>query len=568
MVSRPGAARGRCPGALEPDDRASGEGPARAARSPVASARAMPRAEAAERVAVWPAIAVGLLALLLDWRALLPTVGLWDTAEFQAIGPVLGIAHPTGYPSYTLLAWVASVVLQPFGDEAYRANLLSAILAAGGIGLTAHAVVLLTRRPIAGLAAGAALAVSPLAWSIGLRADAHALHVALVGLLLVLVVSWMRAHRAGGAADRWLLAASVAFGVSLGNHALTILLAPGIALAVLLTAPRLPVRRPGLVAACAALIAVTTVALYLYLPLRSAMNPPLDYADPQTWERFRYVVFGEQFRGTFHAYPAIPEILRTLREVTLDQLGPMALAALVGAIALLVRRPAVFALAAAWFCVPFAFALGYENAQIERYYLVPLVVTALLAGVGLSALWSLALQAWGQLLRRSLAAWMAENGRPGRELLSTPAARAVGAAALAVVLLAPSAAALPANLRAVDSSADRSGREWLDATFRALPPDAVVISWWGFSTTLWYGQFVEGSRTDLAVFDDRTILDRNLGGVSGVIDRYLGRTPVYVIRHADEIAALSRRYRLTALDGVPAWGRIWLVEPDPRQSPF
>ena len=59
-------------------------------------------------------------------RTLQPDVGFWDTAEFQAIGPVLGIAHPTGYPAYTLLAWLASVVLQPFGNEALRANLLSA----------------------------------------------------------------------------------------------------------------------------------------------------------------------------------------------------------------------------------------------------------------------------------------------------------------------------------------------------------------------------------------------------------------------------------------------------------
>ncbi len=46
---------------------------------------------------------VGGVALALYIRTLLPDVGLWDTAEFQAVGPVLGIAHPTGYPSYTLL---------------------------------------------------------------------------------------------------------------------------------------------------------------------------------------------------------------------------------------------------------------------------------------------------------------------------------------------------------------------------------------------------------------------------------------------------------------------------------
>ena len=57
-----------------------------------------------------------------SWSPLNLVCPLTDfSAEFQAIGPVLGIAHPTGYPAYTLLAWLASVVLQPFGNEALRA---------------------------------------------------------------------------------------------------------------------------------------------------------------------------------------------------------------------------------------------------------------------------------------------------------------------------------------------------------------------------------------------------------------------------------------------------------------
>ena len=41
----------------------------------------------------------------------------WDTAEFQTVGPVLGTAHPTGYPAYVILGWFASIVFQPFGES-------------------------------------------------------------------------------------------------------------------------------------------------------------------------------------------------------------------------------------------------------------------------------------------------------------------------------------------------------------------------------------------------------------------------------------------------------------------
>ena len=107
------------------------------------------------------AVPVFLVALVLYVPRLLPDVGFWDTGEFQAIGPVLGTAHPTGYPTYTLTAWLGSVVLQPFGNEAYRANLLSALLMAGAGALLAVRAVQATRQPALGLLAGATFVFTP-----------------------------------------------------------------------------------------------------------------------------------------------------------------------------------------------------------------------------------------------------------------------------------------------------------------------------------------------------------------------------------------------------------------------
>ena len=251
------------------------------------------------------AIPVFVVALALYAATLLPDVGLWDTAEFQTIGTVLGIAHPTGYPTYTLLAWLGSVLLQPFGNEAYRADLLSALLMAGAAALLAVRVVEATRRWVLGAVAGIVFAVTPVAWGWGVRADPHALHVFLAALILVLLAGWQaRRDEAGAHAGRWLLAAAVVFGLALGNHALTLLLAPGIAVFVLAVAPRILWREWRLVLGCVAALVLTAALVYLYLPLRSAMDPPLDYADPETWERFWYVVLGEQFQGSFGLPPA------------------------------------------------------------------------------------------------------------------------------------------------------------------------------------------------------------------------------------------------------------------------
>ncbi len=199
----------------------------------------------------------------------MPGLGFWDTGEFQALGPVLGIAHPTGYPSYTLLLWLASVVLQPFGDPALRANLLSAVLVSGAARWSRSPS---SRSPVerpSASSAGALLAVAPIAWRNAVRADPHGFHLFLAALLLVLLLGWALRERSGDPrAGRWLVAAAVCFGVSLGNHALTLLLAPGVALFVLAW-------RPGSCGAVAPGAGVsrwrwslTTVVVYAYMPIR------------------------------------------------------------------------------------------------------------------------------------------------------------------------------------------------------------------------------------------------------------------------------------------------------------
>lgn len=487
------------------------------------------------------------IALLFYVPTLLPDVGTWDTAEFQAIGPVLGIAHPTGYPTYTLLAWLASVLLQPFGNEAYRADLLSALLVAGAAALLAVRATQATRRWPVGVIAGVAFALTPVAWRVATRADAHALHVFLAASILVLLGAWaMRHGRGEPRAGWWLVAAAVVYGLSLGNHALTLLLAPGIAVYVLLVAPRILWRRPRLVVACLGAVVLTTVVVYAYLPMRSAMDPPLDYANPETWSSFWYVVLGEQFQGTFRSLPSLADMSAGVWDELVRNFGVLAILAVTGLAVGAVRHGRLVALTALWFGCSWIFALGYPNASIERYYLVPLL------GV---AVWiALAADAIIDVLRDLLQ-------RTGRAL-----AYRAAAGALLVALLVAIAWPLPTRYPVMDASDDGYGREWLEATLAALEPDAAVISWWSYSTPLWYGRWVEGRRDDIIIIDDRDILDDGFGSAEAAIDRYLGQRPTYVMRLERDLPALERRYQLERVDSVPPPGALYRVvglrEPD------
>ncbi len=502
-----------------------------------------------------PPTAVALVAFIAARIAMLPGVAYWDTGELQTVGPVLGTAHPTGFPTYVLLGWLASVVLQPFGEPAFRMNLLSALCLAAAAGLTVDLVRVLTRSTIVGVMAGLGLALAPVAWAIGTHAEAHALHLTLVVLLLRLLVAWESLIRAEGPGndprgdgrgdyvadrgDRYLVAAAVVFGLAVGNHSLTLLLAPAVGLYVLAVSPR-AWRRGRFVLACAAALSVTVVLVYLELPLRAGLfRAPLVYGRPDTWDGFWYVTLGEQFRGSLvDPFGELPRKLGELVERTVAQFGPLAPLIPIGLAATVVRRPRYALLTLTALALTCFFAASYENADIGRYYLGPVLIAwtwlAVLAGVAV------------ELLAVALGERDLQTAGPLRA--GVPLALLV-----ALALLSPTLLAIPTRLRAVDESQDRSAASWTDHVLATMEPDAVIVSWWSYSTPLWYAQRVEGRRPDLTIVDDRTRLDEGLGDIIDVIDANLGVRPVYVIRvDPEEIVLLAARYQLEPIDGVDA----------------
>jgi hypothetical protein len=486
-----------------------------------------------------PAVIVGVLAFVAARTAMLPGVAFWDTAELQAVGPLMGTAHPAGFPTYVLLGWLASVVLQPFGEPAFRMNLLAGLCVAVAAGVTVDLVRALTRSTLLGVAAGAGLGLTPIVWSIGTHAEAHALHLALLAVLLWLLVAW-EARETGtveGPSDRYLVAAAILFGVSVGNHSLTLLLVPPVTLFVL-AVDRGILQQHAFLALCLGAFVATVALVYLELPLRAGpFRAALVYGRPETWDGFWYVALGEQFRGNvIDPFGDLPGKLAALVDRTATEFGILAPFVPLAFLATVVRRPRYALLTGTAILLTCFFAASYRNAEIERYYLGPVLLAwtwlAILAGIAADAI-ERALRA----LTRRVPDWPT----------------ALPAAAMLLVLLAPAIRDLPDRFAEVDESHDRDAAAWVDRALTVMEPDAVLVSWWGYSTPLWYAQRVEGRRPDLAIVDDRTRLDENLGDITDVIDAHLGREPVYVIRDDPrEIELLDDRYDLQLIDGPDA----------------
>lgn len=69
----------------------------------------------------------GLISFIVYLLTLAPTVYWGDSGELITVAYTLGIAHPSGYPTYTLLGHLFTYI--PFGSIAWRVNLMSAVFA-------------------------------------------------------------------------------------------------------------------------------------------------------------------------------------------------------------------------------------------------------------------------------------------------------------------------------------------------------------------------------------------------------------------------------------------------------
>src|ERR1700733_3530674 len=111
------------------------------------------------------AAAIAFVAAPAGYISLLPAnVSFVDEAEAETVPYILGIAHPTGFPAYTLAGWLFSHAL-PLGSVAWRLNAFAALctaLSAAGVVLIAGA---LGSGVLPALVAGCAFAFGPLVFA-------------------------------------------------------------------------------------------------------------------------------------------------------------------------------------------------------------------------------------------------------------------------------------------------------------------------------------------------------------------------------------------------------------------
>ncbi len=420
---------------------------------------------------------VALFVFVLYLRTLAPTVlpydspDLLDVPMLQMQVCVLGITHPTGYPSYLMLSHLLTYL--PFGDCAYRANLASAVYAALAVLVVFAAGYLLSRRVAAAAAAALAFGLGGTLWSQAVMAEVYTLNALLVALTLLALLLWRERRR-----DRYLLLSAFLAGFSMTNHLTSGLLLPASLLFVALVDRRKLVDA-RLVLKGAGLF-LLGLAPYLYLPIRAAMDPPFKANNPTNLERFWYVVSGGNLRGGFFAFgPAeLPDRLAFYWSYLLGNLHwGLLVAGVVGFVALMLWDRAVAGLLGFLYLGWLFHAVENDIPDIQLYFIPTYLVLALAMAVG-----------FGLLLGEA------------EDLLArfprAPKGAILGALSVGLLLLP-----LPGvgeTYARNDMSEDYRGREILDDVAEKTRPNATILH---HRSNLWYMVLVEERRRDLTLVD-------------------------------------------------------------------
>jgi hypothetical protein len=450
---------------------------------------------------------VAVMSFAVYLRTLLPGVAFGDWGEMQTVPHVLGVAHPTGYPTYILIAWLAELL--PIGSVAFRANLLSAVLVAAALATVTVIAERLGARTAIAIAAALALGAIGTVWAAATVSEVNPLHLLLVALILHRALVWEARRRAVD-----LILGGLLVGLAFGNHLLMLFVAPFVIVYVLWVGRRELRERPWLVAAAAG-AGLLGLSVYLYIPIAASLDPPLPYNHPTTLESVWWLVSGTQFRGQFDflspkgpgefigSLPALWALVTERATPVIPVLGVVGLA-------LLVRRRRAFGLTVVAILF-FAVYIWANYLHLEHYLLVPWLVLALGVAVAVDGLAGFA---------RRVAEWR----RPYPGVMPD---MGVVVGALAIVGAVGLASSTWAS---ADRSTDRSAEAYVAAVFSELPEDAVILTEWDESTPLWHGQHVRGERPDVLIVDDTNIVYEGWGTREARIASVICERPVFILR--------------------------------------
>lgn len=350
---------------------------------------------------------------------LAPSVTQIDAGELAAAQATLGIAHPTGYPLFTIIGYLFSKIPLPL-RVITQLNMLAALWCALGAVMFAVTVKLIMdnlqsfvgkknkpeekkskkskskQKEIAtvqteyapdskvklavSLLSGALLAFSETYWLQSASVEVYSLHIFLIIFALYcLLNAWLKEEFS---VKSWLIFAGV-LALSFSNHMTTLLILPAAAYLYFIKYGfnKNSFKNIGLMLA---VFIPILVLLYAYLPLRASQNPAINWGNPVDYENIKRHISGRQYQVwiTFFTESA----KKQLGYFSTTLLGEFAyigfLPILAGVFYSFSKARKLFILGVILFFSTLLYAINYDINDIDSYFLLAYIALGLFASFG------------------------------------------------------------------------------------------------------------------------------------------------------------------------------------------
>ncbi|MBW7888102.1 MAG: DUF2723 domain-containing protein [Bacteroidetes bacterium] len=416
-------------------------------------------------------LSIGVISFLVYLFTLSPAVGFIDAGELAAAACTLGIAHPTGYPLFTLVGRIFSM-LPVSSEEIIRLNIMAAFFVACGMVLFYHLLCeLLFEYPqkikiLASVFSTVSLAFSQTVWSQATGIEVYSLHI----FLIMLTLLWLlRAYRSNKFRD-WLLFSSL-WGLAFTNHLTSILIAPA--------SLYLFIKANGLTKSSFKKIIFVTPAffislsLYIYLPIRSAHNPILNWGNPETAEKLFWHVSGKQFRvWMFSSTEAAGrQLSQYLHKLPQEFFYLPLLISLFGIVFLLIHNRKIFFWILLLLLTTVSYSINYDIHDIDSYFLLSYAAWMMFTAFGIVSL---------------------------TEKLPNYAFNI-----FSIVILGFSVLTAAEHWKGADRSGEYLVEDYTKNVLAELPPNSILISYqWDYLISAsYYFQYIKNFRPDIILID-------------------------------------------------------------------
>ncbi len=433
---------------------------------------------------------VSICVFVVYLNTLAPSVNFIDCGELATVAATLGIAHPTGYPLFTLVGWLFSHL--PIGASViYKLNLMSAVLCAVGIFFYYRFIVLVLEdlvdrkfknisQPkqdfykfrlayLPAVVASLVLAFSQTFWSQAVSIEVYSLHILFLSTILYYFFKAIRHYF--NASKAWFVFALLV-GMSFTNHMTTILLAPALLYMFFSTNGFNKYSWRFIIILAVPL--VVGLSFYFYLPIRASSSPTLNWGNPVDWEKIFWHISGKQYRvWIFSSTDSAVKQFNYFVGNLLNEFNFLfLLLALVGLWSLFRQHMRFFIFSILLFVVCVGYSINYDIHDIDSYFLLAYFVIAIWIAVGLNTLLI-------KVVEKSFYKY---------------------AASLTLLL---AFIPLVMNYNKCDESKNYLVEDYTKNMFNSIEPNGIIISyqWDYFVSASYYYQIVEKYRSDVVVID-------------------------------------------------------------------